>query len=201
MNMTKQALNCYMITQKSIKCYEIINALVPHLIHEKNNLSLHNKVISKNGKYLSPNSFVGTMACSATCWVLHHMLKHKNIETKLMKKSIGSGDYYKDHCFLLYNNEVIIDPTYKQFFVENVREKNNYTNKLFNNYPFVFVGDISTFKTHYNVLNEEHKKIYKKNLETEVSDFWIGYKDFSNNLKSKPNVKQQRSLPGDLLPW
>ena len=196
--MTKGVLT-HIISQNSVKCYKIINALVPHLIHEKNNLSLHNKVASKDGKYLSPNSFVGTMACGATCWVLHYMLKDKNIETKLIKKSIGSGDYYQDHCFLLYNNEIIIDPTYKQFFVENVREENSYTNKLFNDYPFVFVGDISTFKNHYNVLNEEHKKTYKKNLETEVSDFWIGYKDFSNNLKSKPIIKQECSVPDHLL--
>lgn len=189
MSMTRQALNCYIITQNTMKCYEIINALVPHLINEKNNLSLHNEVISKKGKYLSPNSFVGTMACGATCWVLHHMLKDKKIETKLMKKSIGCGDYYQDHCFLLYNDKIIIDPTYKQFFVENVNEENDYTNKLFNEFPFVFVGDISTFKSHYGILNEEHKKNYKKNLETDVSDFWVGYHDFSDKLKTRPTVK------------
>ena len=197
--MTKQTLTS-IIKEKSIKCYKIINSLVPHLIHEKNNLSLHNKVISKNGKCLSPNSFVGTMACGATCWVLHHMLKHDNIETKLMKKSIGCGDYYQDHCFLLYNNTIIIDPTYKQFFVENVKQENNYTNKLFYDYPFVFVGDISTFKNHYSVLNEEHEKIYKKKLETDVSDFWVGYQDFSSNLKSKDTIKQNCFLTDDLLP-
>lgn len=188
MSMTKQALKCYMITQKTMKCYEIINALVPHLINERTNLSLHNEVISKNGKYLSPNSFVGTMAGGATCWVLHHMLKEKKIETKMMKKSIGFEDYYQHHYFLLYDNKIIIDPTYKQFFVENVNEENDYTNKLFNEFPFVFVGDISTFKSHYDVLNEEHKKNYKKNLETDVSDFWVGYHDFSNKLKYKPTV-------------
>lgn len=193
-------VNTLTITKEATKCYNIINALVPHLIHEKNNLSLHNKIISNNGKDMSPRSFVGYLACGATCWILHHMLKDINIETKLMKKSIGCGDYYQDHCFLLYNDKIIIDPTYKQFFVENVQEKNEYTNKLFNEYPFVFVGDISSFKNHYNILNEVHKKIYKKKFETDVSDFWIGYHDFSSNLKTVPTIKQECSLPDSFLP-
>lgn len=166
-------VNCSTISKKANKCYDIINTIVPHLIHEKNNLSLHNKIISNNGNNLSPISFVGSLACWATCWVLHHMLKDIKIEIKLMKKCIGCGDYYQDHCFLLYDDKIIIDPTYKQFFVENVEEKNEYTNKLFNEYPFAFVGDISSFKNHYNILNEVYKKIYKKKIETDVSYFWI----------------------------
>lgn len=189
----------YIICSKILKYYDTINKVVPYLIYEKNNLSLHNKIISKNGENLSPNSFVGTMACGATCWVLHHMLKNDNIETKIMKKTIGSGDYYEDHCFLLYNNEIIIDPTYKQFFLENVIEENDYTDLLFKKHPFVFVGDISAFKNHYNVLNIQHKKNYKKNLEIIVSDFWVGYFDFSNQLKSKLQVKQECSLPDNVF--
>lgn len=177
------------LTKQCIGFYNIIDSLVPYLIHEKNNLSLHNKIASNNGENLSPDSFVGTLACGATCWVMHHMLKHNNIETKMMKKSVGSGDYYQDHCFLLYNETIIIDPTYKQFFTECVYEKNKYTDVLFNKCPFVFIGDIANFKTHYQTLNKLHKEKYETDLEVSVSDFWEGYYDYSSKLNLKPDVK------------
>ena len=82
------SVKSHIIAKYSVNCYNIINALVPHLIKQTNSLSLHNKVISKDGRHLSPDSFVGTTACNETCWVLHHMLKNKKIETKLMKKNV-----------------------------------------------------------------------------------------------------------------
>jgi len=173
------SVKSHIITKYSVNCYNIINALVPHLIKQTNSLSLHNNIISKEGTQLSPDSFVGTTACNETCWVLHHMLKNKKIETKLMKKN-------SDHCFLLYDDKIIIDPTYKQFFTDNVTEENDYTDALFKKYPFVFVGDISVFRNHYNSLNDLHIKNYKKEIETTVSDFWEGYQDHS--IKMSANI-------------
>ena len=176
------------LTKCSLQCYGKINRLVPHLIHEKNSLPLHNKIASKNQKCLSSNSFVGTMACGASCWVMHHVLKENNIHTKMMKKSIGSGDYYQDHCFLLYDDNIIIDPTYKQFFTDYIDKENEYTELLFNKYPFVFVGNVFDFKIHYKILNDSHKKTYKTDIDINVSDFWEGYYDYSEKLKYKPTI-------------
>ena len=60
---------------------------------------------------IHPADFEGFRACGATCYMLHHYLELQGIETKLMHKVIGK----EDHCYLLHNNNTVIDPTYRQF--------------------------------------------------------------------------------------
>ena len=164
----------------SLQSYKYLINTVPIILGEKNNIFLHKKHLSKNIIY-NNNTFEGKLACGACSYLLHYYLKHYNIDTKIMKKKNGYGKYVEDHCYLLHNN-IIIDPTYRQFFTDYITDENVYSNLLFNTLPFVFVGNITTLNSTYNTLNSTyntlnnlHINTYNIELETKIDDFWINF--------------------------
>ena len=113
-------------------------------------------------------SCIGFKACGACCYVIYHLLKKENIITKMIKKTNG---YCDDHCFLMYEN-IIIDPTYKQFFIDSVyKEPNSFTEYLLQ-HPFVFIGTFDEFNNHYIEMNILYKKKYFETLDVTPSDYW-----------------------------
>jgi len=112
----------------------------------KSDISFHNQcrleTIPK-GK----NTYCGRMKCGITSLVLGKQLK-KCMDIQMFKYQFGYGKYIEDHVFLK-SGELIIDPTYRQFFTDNrnglsVSERKNsglseYNNFLYTLPPF-FVG-------------------------------------------------------------
>lgn len=171
--------------------YFFLKENLPILYGSNNSNFLHNKIISNNYKKLNQNSFEGNMACGGTCYLLHYYLEKYKINTKMKKKSIGYGKYLEDHCFLLYNEKIIIDPTFRQFFTDRILVKNNYSDLLFNKLPFVFVGTIDDFYKMHKILSLNYNDIYKNKLETEVEDFWINSKNYSKVLDAKKVINDK----------
>ena len=91
--------------------YQDIVKYVPIILKEQNSDFLFIPNSDKN-----MNTFIGEYSCGGCCYVLNHYLQKNNIHTKMMKKEIGFGEYFQDHCYLIKDN-LIIDPTYKQFFL------------------------------------------------------------------------------------
>ena len=156
----------------AIKSYPFLSIFVPMISGLPNEKVLYNKYISNNYCHLDEKSFEGKLACGASCYLLHYFLHEVGIKTKMMYKSIGYGKYLEDHCYLLYNDEIMIDPTYRQFFSEMINGKSEFSKLLFEKYPFVFVGDIQHFRKQYLILNNQHEISFKCNLDVSLSDFW-----------------------------
>ena len=153
--------------------YQDIVRYVPIILKEQNSDFLFIPNCNKN-----INTFIGEYSCGGCCYILHHYLQKHNIHTKMMKKEIGFGDYFQDHCYLLKDN-LIIDPTYKQFFLNsNNPEYINYIKEL----PFIFIGTINELKTIYYLYNNISLRINKYKLDFEISDFWKNSHDISNIL-------------------
>ena len=93
-----------------------------------------------------------------------------------MIKKIGYGKYKEDHCFLLTNNNYIIDPTYRQFFSNNNNINSIYNKYLFNECPFIFVGRYSDLINFYNKLSLIHFLSYKYYLSDRNMVFYKNYK-------------------------
>ena len=101
-----------------IRNYPILSMCVPIISGLPNDKILYNRYISNNWRNLNEKSFEGSLACGASCYLLHFVLQEEGIHTKMMYKSIGYGKYLEDHCYLLYRDEIVIDPTYRQFSVK-----------------------------------------------------------------------------------
>ena len=171
--------------------YFFLKDNLPILYGSNNPNFLHNKIISNNYKKLNQNSFEGKLCCGGTCYLLNYYLEKNKINTKMRRKSIGYGKYLEDHCFLLYNEKIIIDPTFRQFFTDRILVKNNYTDLLFNKLPFVFVGTIDDFYKMHKILSINYNDTYKNKLETEVEDFWINSIDYSELLDAKKVINNK----------
>ena len=154
--------------------YNFLNKYVPYLFND-NNLILHN---SNRLKYFKPakNTFEGKSCCGAVCYTLNYILNKNNINTKLMIKKIGYGKYKEDHCFLLTDNNFIIDPTYRQFFTNNNNINCLYNTYLFDKCPFIFVGKYNDLINFYNKSSLIHYSSYNYYLSDKNMIFYKEYK-------------------------
>ena len=178
----------FRISSKIKGYYKLIDELVPILINETNSNSLHNKYLSKNYKNKSEYTFDGKLACGATTYVLNHLLKIDGISTKMMYKSTFIEEYKEDHCFLKIDN-IIIDPTYRQFYTQNVKSNNDFSKFIFEELPFIFVGGIEDYKKIHSKLDLLHQKIYNKSININVSDFWDNAIDITDKIENKNLLK------------
>jgi len=160
--------------------FNIIHKIVPYLFNEINNKFLFNKIISKNYKNLNISSFEGKLSCGACCYVLHYYLKKHNINTKIMKSIVYDDEYKLDHCYLLYNNSVIIDPTYKQFYSSSINKIDPFSSHLFFELPFVFIGKHKDLNKLHNDLDSIHKKMLNKSLDIDILNFWKNPTDITH---------------------
>ena len=100
------------------KGYHFLNDLLPILFYELENTFLHNKSQVEIQGIKSRNTFEGTLACGASCYLMKYFLERYDISTKTMYSKRGYGNYLEDHCFLV-KDDYIIDPTYLKCFQDN----------------------------------------------------------------------------------
>ena len=104
-----------------------------------------------------PITYNGEYNCGITCFILGNILK-KYIPIEMYKFETGYGKYIEDHVFLK-SGDIIIDPTYRQFFTDNRRNSFSfYNNYLYEDLPPFFVGTRDD-------LNELTKFLIHKNQE------------------------------------
>lgn len=168
--------------------YKFINRSLPILEIEKSNDFLHNKEIIKNIGNKSRRTFEGNNYCGACCYILDYYLKSHDIKTEMFLTKNGYGKYRNDHCFLLYDNKYIIDPTYRQFFNTN-DNFNKYKIELFVNSPFIFVGTEKRLEKYFIKSNRIYKKCNNKNLDDNLLNNWfLDKRDVTYKLDSEKLV-------------
>ena len=161
----------------ALNSYSYLTKYVPIIMGDKTSRNIHNLNVIK---YESQKNFEGKLSCGACCYVLNNYLKDYNIVTSCKKSEIFIDEYLFDHCYLV-KDDIIIDPSYKQFFLDNKTDDNIYTQSIFN-LPFVFVGNYTDLCELYNNLNNIHYKVYSRNLDFSIKDFWNNSEDISNIL-------------------
>ena len=71
----------------------------------------------------------------------------------MLKSTIGYGKYYEDHCYLQIN-DIIIDPTIRQFLNDYRDNGNNiYLRYIYEKQPPIFVGTKDDLINYLNLLN------------------------------------------------
>jgi len=156
--------------------YNLLDKGIPILNSQCSTLH-HNKGLIKREKP-SKTTFDGYLCCGASCYLLSWLLEKHDIKTEVRYSKRGYGNYLEDHVFLLYN-DIIIDPTYKQFFKSNISYNSNYIKYLYNDFPFYFLGNYNDLENIYKKLNNKYKKNNNDNLENNLV-FWKKTKEIHN---------------------
>jgi hypothetical protein len=178
-HINKFAINRFVNSQfKNIIKYSCI------INKETNDLAFHNLYRLKH-KEKGPETYTGKFQCGVSCFILGNILK-KYIPIKMYLYEFGYGKYKEDHVFLK-SNDLIIDPTYKQFFVDNRKEGiSAYNNYLYEKLPPFFVGTYEDLQNILTILKNKNSDEFMYNiLENHyILDNWKETKDITNRLFS-----------------
>ena len=151
------------------KGYHFVNDLLPILFYEVDNTFLHNKSQVEIQEIKSRNTFEGTLACGASCYLMKYFLERHSLSTKTMYSKRGYGKYLEDHCFLV-KDEYIIDPTYRQMFSRQSLDTDTY---LFQELPWAFVGKYHELESISNKIDhtfsDDNMYFWRHSNEIDVS--------------------------------
>jgi hypothetical protein len=134
------------------------------------------KYIFSNNIYESHTSWIGTNVCGESCFVTKYLLEKYNYKVQVYRNKDYITKLSNDHCFLIVNENIIIDPTYKQFLFNK--------NKIYNKDTFLinYFDNIDKIVLQLNISNKYWKK--EQNITNKF--------DFNETLlKSNINFKNK----------
>ena len=180
----------------------------PTFLHDKKRLEL---IGDSNEK-----TYVGEMNCGAACYVMNYILKKDDIHTQMILNgplSRGRKTKYQDihdHC-ILKCGDIIIDPTYKQFFNFKSLEANDiYNEYLFENNDYTFVGTSADLKNKFQVFENiyqifhDEKFVFNKtnlklwNLDGKDISFQCDLHKIENNLNYAKKKEKNTTIYSEL---
>jgi hypothetical protein len=168
-----------------------------HLLWNDDILKLYNNIQVQNYS-LSPKSFIGKHACGESCLILKYILEKNNFKNiKVYRNSYRDEYGLHDHVFLHYNNQ-IIDPTHRQFFLDNRIKNYNcmFKDQLFNILnPILLIDDNNIEKYVQNLININKYTYGSAFAEAEdININWkfqedVTHKFIMSDQKNKKNMK------------
>jgi len=119
------------------------------------------------------NAYIGEKLCGEACFVVSRLLKPLNYDIKVKYNSNYKIKNIDDHCFILINNSIYVDPTYKQFLKYNIKDNNKSINYLYNELDPFFIGK-----------REDLMKIIDNSFVTnkKIIQYWDIHSDISNKF-------------------
>ena len=151
--------------------YPVIKATIPY----NTNKYTHNSTLLN---YYSPGerTFEGKYKCASTSMVLGIYLQNKGYPIKYHYFKEDKTGGIKDHLYIRCD-DVIIDPTYRQFFTSHSNYNNNYLKYLYCGQPYCFYGTNNEFKNYYSDLQSRHYQEYNYNLRPDTLKYWLYSKE------------------------
>jgi len=119
-------------------------------------------------------SYVGEKLCGEACYVLKHILNQYNYDVKVWYNTRRYGKEIDDHCFIVVNNKIIVDPTYRQFIKSNMIYSQDSIEYLYNKLDPFFIG---TNEMLHEILS--NKYIYNKS----ITKYWDREQDITYKFK------------------
>ncbi|VVU94581.1 hypothetical protein CPAV1605_306 [seawater metagenome] len=136
--------------------------------------NLHN---SNRLKFYNPGkvTYDGKLNCGITSYLTSFMLSYHNIDHKVWLSKYGFGDYLEDHVHITTNSGLLIDTTYRQFFIDYRSDGNcDYYKYLFETCEPIFVGSPNEFDLLKKSIERQNIKVFGSLNQDikELSDFW-----------------------------
>lgn len=108
----------------------------------------YDKIRSINKVFEPPqNHYVGEYMCGLMSWTLYTTINSQQLpisNLEMRKVSYGYGRYEEDHVYIsakINGERIIIDPTWRQFFINPMKNDTDYPYYLYLRYQPFFVGD------------------------------------------------------------
>jgi len=127
------------------------------------------------------HTYFGENRCGEACFILKFILESMNYNVTIFKVENKMNKLCNDHLFLKVNN-IIIDPTYKQFLQSDYSRssKCHYANVMQLDLMPIFVGEKKELIQTINTLNTLHYQTYTKDLI--IYDYWLNINEYKFNI-------------------
>ncbi len=161
-----------------IRTIRLMEPQHPYLYHVR---------LSKSPNYQKTDAYQVGLLCGEACFLTRFLLDIEGFTSEVWKNHQGYGDYYTDHCFIwLPEMELMVDPTYKQFFSDPrlSDETCPYHHYIYKTLPPIFVGtrrEMDDLIQKATTLNEKHYQT------SNLQDIWK-YWRFNQNITGKFNL-------------
>lgn len=153
----------------------------------------------RNHLNTSEQKFHGSYLCGLSTYILGYYY-YKTYDTQIIKSSFGYGDYYEDHCYLLLNNEIIVDPTIRQFLNDH-RDNgfSDYSRFIYGDTHPIFVGNFHTLTKYLSILEELNKKTFGSTSikSSQLIKYWHGKDNMTYKLDQLISYTEGKSIPVD----
>lgn len=116
-------------------------------------------------------TFEGNGVCRETSYLLGMYLRHHKCPVSYHYYKTGYGNNVQEHLYIKAGN-IIIDPTWRQFFSSYSKEKNKYLEYLYDELDYCFVGNGSDLEYLYIDLQDKHYDDFNRYLEKDLLKFW-----------------------------
>lgn len=141
---------------------------------------------------IGEKTFEGNSKCGATSFILGLYLQHHGYPIKFHYYKEGYRHDIKDHIHIRID-DMIIDPTWRQFFSTYSKEKNDYLHHIYNDLGYCFVGKEKELENLYNELQKKHYKDFDHYLESDLLRFW-------KESWEVPFIQQNKKYEDKILP-
>ena len=148
------------------RCFPIIQKCLPLI---DNTIVNNNTMIKYNP--IGEGTFEGKRKCGPVSFILGLYLKHHGYPITFHYYQEGYPHEIKDHVYIRLD-DLIIDPTWRQFFSTYSRTKNDYLNYIYNELRYCYIGTDEELENLYNILQEKHYKDFNHYLESDTLKFW-----------------------------
>tara|TARA_Y100000589_G_C26904791_1_gene527796 strand:- start:10 stop:576 length:567 start_codon:yes stop_codon:yes gene_type:complete len=168
--------------KKVIYCSKLANGF-------KNDLPFHNYYRLKKNIKKGKSTYCGLLQCGITSFILGNILKKNGYPVNMVMYELGYGRYREDHVFLKVDN-LIIDPTYRQFFTDDTFNGiSKYNNYLYNELPPFFVGTEDELFELFIKLRDLNKNTFEYcSIKEDILDNWNIKKDITSKLDYNFNI-------------
>ena len=159
----------------------------------KNELVFHNHYRLKKMEK-STKTYCGELNCGITNFILGNILK-QYIPIKMYLYEFGYGKYKEDHVFLKYK-DIIIDPTYRQFFTDNRKSGlSSYNKYLYEDLEPFFVGSYDELENIFHKLKIKNKKEFDYTiLDDDILNKWENTYDITLKLNDFDKIEKSNYI-------
>jgi hypothetical protein len=139
-------------------------------------LAHHRYRLEKLGQ-MGPKTFEGHYECGVMTHCLKPVLSDIGFDNvKLMYTRQNSGRHLEDHVYLLVNDNIVVDPTWRQFFSLEVMSNPKLEQMLYEEMPPIFIGNYGSLYGHVS-LAIQHAGIKCKATQDSIYKNWRNAKE------------------------
>lgn len=109
----------------------------------------------------------------------------------------------EDHCYILLNDNIIVDPTIRQFLIDTNDDSSDYSKYILDDLPPIFVGTNYNLTSYLQKIEDLHNNSrqnpYSIHHFSNLNRYWKGETDVTDKFTTLIDYIEGNSKPKDIF--